>query len=473
MAAATISGGDIQIKGLKVGSAKLTIADGSRTAVVTVTVAATGATGISPPLAAALSIGSLQVLAANDLGMHCADQDYQIFSILPPFNVVHAQVVQKGTSGSKPRILSGADVDVVYSAASSTRDPAGAGSINTTSQNKSGVFKSNFWQRATLPNGKPGTLGALAYRRLYPGTDKLGQCDPAIGPCPSVLDLFSPIPGDLGIPVPDPAKLPALAAAQQAMPSSVSLTPYVSHPYGANQPQRFDRFDTDLPFFAKFPFGTTLKGINWFAADGIPILPIDDAGRRNAYPMMRVAAVTKGASTSTLLASTDIVLPVASEADCQGCHVDPDDFAGIHSGRAATFAFVTNYTDGKPWKVIRAAEAPGPEKLLNAAKINILRLHDAKHGSRYTSSANGRSTPCLHGTEASCLDSRRAIQCAQCHYSPALDLAQVGPIDETSQGVNGRQQTRHISMSRAMHGITVNSATCSPPCRRPIARREP
>lgn len=30
------------------------------------------------------------VLAANDLGMHCADLDYQIFSILPPFNVVHA-----------------------------------------------------------------------------------------------------------------------------------------------------------------------------------------------------------------------------------------------------------------------------------------------------------------------------------------------------------------------------------------------
>jgi len=36
------------------------------------------------------------VFAANDLGMHCADLDYKIFSILPPFNVVHAQVIRIG-----------------------------------------------------------------------------------------------------------------------------------------------------------------------------------------------------------------------------------------------------------------------------------------------------------------------------------------------------------------------------------------
>jgi hypothetical protein len=33
-----------------------------------------------------------QVLAFNDLGMHCADLDYSTFVILPPFNVVHSQV---------------------------------------------------------------------------------------------------------------------------------------------------------------------------------------------------------------------------------------------------------------------------------------------------------------------------------------------------------------------------------------------
>ncbi|EGW54052.1 hypothetical protein TevJSym_ar00670 [endosymbiont of Tevnia jerichonana (vent Tica)] len=47
--------------------------------------------------------GDLVVISANDLGMHCADLDYQVFSILPPFNVVHAQVVKKGGRGSRRR----------------------------------------------------------------------------------------------------------------------------------------------------------------------------------------------------------------------------------------------------------------------------------------------------------------------------------------------------------------------------------
>jgi chitodextrinase len=44
------------------------------------------------------------VLAINDLGMHCGDLDTRIASILPPYNVLHAQVVQKGaTPCSTPR----------------------------------------------------------------------------------------------------------------------------------------------------------------------------------------------------------------------------------------------------------------------------------------------------------------------------------------------------------------------------------
>src|SRR5512141_386782 len=36
------------------------------------------------------------VVAANDLGMHCGDLDQRVASILPPFNVLHAQVLRKG-----------------------------------------------------------------------------------------------------------------------------------------------------------------------------------------------------------------------------------------------------------------------------------------------------------------------------------------------------------------------------------------
>ena len=356
--------------------------------------------------------GEYRVLAANDLGMHCADKDYQIFSILPPFNVVHAQVVKTGKS---PSLLSNQNVAVNYRAASSPNDPAGGNSINTTSQNKSGVFKTNFWEQR---NGK--TLGGLAYGALYP---------------PGVFDSFEPLPTDKGIPVPDAAVLPALDAGQQSMPG-------FDNPFQANTAQGFGRFDGDLHFFASFPFGAVIQGVNWFAADGIPLLPIDDQGNSNAYSLMKVTATeTTGGQT---LASTDIVLPVASEADCQNCHADPGD-AG--NGIAATFA-------GTAFNVIRAADAPGPEKILNAAKINILRLHDAKHGADYTSSVDGSAAVCdaaANPDDPDCLANQVPVQCSQCHYSPALDLAQVGPIDDTAQGIKGRQQTRHISMSRAMH----------------------
>ena len=260
--------------------------------------------------------------------MHCADLDYQVFSILPPFNVVHAQVVLPGTASVKPRLLSGTEADVVYRATSSSVDPAGAGSINTTSNLAPVGTKSNFWAPATLPNGTAGTLGGLAYRVLYPG---------------AVLDLFAPIPAETGLPVPDPAKLPALVAGQQKMPSP------------SNVPQKFGRFDTNLPFFASFPFGTTVIGANWFSADGIPILPVDDAGRTNPYPLMSVQAVAKGADptkAANIRGSVDIVLPVASEADCRNCHNGID-------GRAAVFASVTKYANGTTWPIAPGGNGAG------------------------------------------------------------------------------------------------------------------
>jgi len=117
-----------------------------------------------------------------------------------------------------------------------------------------------------------------------------------------------------------------MAPAQQKMPSP------------SNVPQKFARYDGKLPFFAGFPFGTTVAAANWFSADGIPILPVDDAGRTNPYPLMRVQAVAKGASAtvaSNIKANLDIVLPVASEADCRNCHNGID-------GIAAVFAILGN-----------------------------------------------------------------------------------------------------------------------------------
>jgi hypothetical protein len=275
-----------------------------------------------------------QVLTFNDLGMHCADLDYSTFVILPPFNVVHSQVIERGGS---PRILNNREVNVSYRAVNDA-----AGSINTTSQNQAGaVEKTNFWD-------------------INPDTGNT-----------YVFDLFglNP-PPDEGL------------AFGQTMPGILS-------PYATNDPQPFNHFDSDK---------------KWFAADGVPILPIDDSGQLNAYPLMRVSATNP--ATGGTLASLDVVLPVASEADCQNCHALGEIAAPVDS----------------PVDFILPADTNNPNSVLQAAKHNILALHDNKHGTNLLN-----ETPVL---------------CAGCHYSRALDLAGTGPAGA---------QLNNDTMSGVMH----------------------
>ena len=404
--------------------------------------------------------GDYVVVAANDLGMHCADLDHQVFSILPPFNVVHAQVIEKGAS---PRILEDNTVDVFYSAASNPNDPAGPGSINTSSANKlPGVYKSNFWE--PREDGQA-TVGGQAYGTLYPGVQVIGllggpdltdSCSNPAPPrnCPSALSLFDPMSVDTGIPVPDANALypengaaPTLVTHQQRMPGV------------NNTPQKFLRFDKDLPFFVNFDFGFRGRGRNWFAADGIPMSSIDDSGRRNPYPLMKISARNKASNQS--VASVDVVLPIAAEADCQNCHADPLDCNDANlPAEFRSSACLGAAIDGNFKLMTLDDNPPGEtrlEQLRNAAKINILRLHDAKHGAAYKNwDANGNLVaatcdPANDPNSANCLANQTPIQCSRCHYSPALDLTQGGPVDEPEQGIHGRQQTHHASMSQVMH----------------------
>ena len=49
--------------------------------------------GMSLPHFALAGNGQWTVVAWNNLGMHCMDDDYSVFSILPPFNTINAQVM--------------------------------------------------------------------------------------------------------------------------------------------------------------------------------------------------------------------------------------------------------------------------------------------------------------------------------------------------------------------------------------------
>ncbi len=106
--------------------------------------------------------GDFQVFAFNDLGMHCYDSDFSVFSLLPPFNVIHAQVIKRGL---KPSFVDATEVQVTYRAMQDRSK-----SINTTSRGKT-----NFWHYvASLFGASPpvdqGLLGAK-----MPGKDNQPQ----------------------------------------------------------------------------------------------------------------------------------------------------------------------------------------------------------------------------------------------------------------------------------------------------------
>ena len=376
-----------------------------------------------PPLA---FTRDFTVIGINDLGMHCADLDSRVMSILPPFNVVHAVAIKKGVGETQnPLILDDTQVEIVYSAASNSLDPVfdPASPPELSILGNGDVYKTNFW---TLnPRGTGNILGFDLYDAFYPD---------------GVLDAYNSVNSvDIGLPVPD---LFELYLGGGTLVADLAKMPGLADPYVANDPQHFDRVDTTLPFFINFPVGYTLTEMNWFAADGIPISYVDDRGRENAYPLMRVQAKaapgnTLGFAAGTTLASVDTVLPVAIEADCKTCHTSSVDGgngeAACFPGLDADCAVEGSKRSSTPYTVVSPSDDPDPNTTLLiseewAADTNVVRLHDAKHGTT--------------------LEANTPIACQSCHYTPALDLAQLGPTDDIPRG---REQTNHKSFSNVMH----------------------
>ena len=254
--------------------------------------------GATPPPA---TNATSTVLAFNDLGMHCMDSEFSVFSILPPFNVVHSQVVLRDADG-KPYLADDFEVEVFYDAVA---DPSG--SRNSYS---AGVAKTDFW---------------LYANSLFGANLAAGQ-------------------GLTGLYMPDDDPMNRGA---QPMDYSASA--------------------------------------GWFSAEGIPITPVDDKLDTNTYSLLQIAAHDK--TSGSKIGSLDVVVPVATETDCQACHT---------SGKIAAQRADIVWADDADLEV--------------QSKKNILILHDTLQGTDLSS-----STPVL---------------CAQCHYSPALDLAGTGPAGD-------------------------------------------
>jgi hypothetical protein len=294
------------------------------------------------PVGAVLPTG-WTVVGWNNLGMHCLDADFSVFSLLPPYNTIQAQVMNP----SGDLVTSGAGITVTYEG---IVDPAG--SINTTSGGKT-----NFW-------------------------DHVG-------------DLF-------GVTLPVNAGL-----AGKNMPGS------------GNPPQAMT-FDSSL---------------NWFIAEGIPITPWDDAGKKNTYPLMRIA-VRDG--SGALLASTSIVLPVSDEMDCSSCHA-----SGSGPAARPSSGWVYDADHERDYR------------------RNIIRLHDDRNITNpvYLAALTAAGYNPAGLTQTVEVDGK-AVLCANCHLSEALPGSGRAGIPALTSAIH----TLHSGVIDPTNGLpldsTLNRSAC-------------
>lgn len=288
---------------------------------ISYSVSAGGNTGGSDPVDSA---PGTHLFAWNDLGMHCADSDFSVFTLLPPFNDLNAQLVVNN------RVVNGGSSGY-FLTYESTPDPTG--SVNTFSQTKT-----NFWEY-DLP-----LFGA----DLTPDYGLTGNPTPSFNPAP-------------------------------------------------------------LAWSPEF---------NWFEATGIPITPVDDNLNTNYFPMVRVIAFD---GTGTAIASTDTVLPISSEINCDTCHASN---TGSAAAQPAAGWVNMSAEQEKDWR------------------FNILRLHDELNGG---AAYNNLLTQKGYGAslESSAL-AGTPVLCDTCHNSNALSV----------WGINGEKGISN--MTAAMHNRHAN-----------------
>ncbi len=75
--------------------------------------------GTHPPIGSVNNSGVV-VFASNDLGMHCVCPSYSKFMVLPPYNTIRAQVIQKGGEDDAQVLGASSGIRVTYSISENT-----------------------------------------------------------------------------------------------------------------------------------------------------------------------------------------------------------------------------------------------------------------------------------------------------------------------------------------------------------------
>ncbi len=208
--------------------------------------------------------------------------------------------------------------------------------------------------------------------------------------------------------------------------------------FGANLAPDQGLAGSNMPGAANVPQPMAFDSTqNLFQATGIPLTPYDDSHTKNYYPLMRLTAKD---TSGTVLATTDVVLPVSDEMDCSACHASG-------SGPAAM--------PKAGW-----VNDPDPQR---DYRLNILRLHDDRQAgtSLYTSAlaAKGYNTSGLYSTV---VQDGKAVLCAGCHLSEALQGTGYAGVPPLTQSVH----SLHANVTDPTNGQTLNASTNRSACYR-------
>ncbi len=215
----------------------------------------------------------------------------------------------------------------------------------------------------------------------------------------------------------------AAAIGYGALAPDVGLKGYAM-PGAANTPQKMTFTTSD----------------NTWTAVGIPMMPYADAPSApypvNYFPMMRLVAKN---SLGTVLATSDIVLPVSDEMTCSVCHASNTGSAGAKPVNG----WVGNADPAKD------------------IKLNILRKHDERFlTTPLFIAAIAQTGYSAAGLEAT--SSTKPILCANCHGSNALSLPGVAGVEQLTTAMH----TLHSNAIDPATNLTLDSGTTRDSCYR-------
>ncbi len=192
-----------------------------------------------------------------------------------------------------------------------------------------------------------------------------------------------------------------------------------------------------MPGAANTPRPMSFDAANgWFIAEGIPLTPYDNAGAKNPYPLMRLVARDAAGS---LLASTDIVLPISDEMACSACHA----------------------SGGSPAAQPSAGWVNDPDPIRDY-RLNIVRLHDDRNAANpaYAGAlaVNGYASGGLYATVLG----GKPVLCAICHASNALPTTGYAGVPQLTASVHGY----HAHATDPATGLTLDSTANRSACYR-------